>query len=110
MNPNTYLSWSNIAIWSNYTFTVICSEFPPVWTLSLFYFFIFFLFKESATTHVQAGPYDRYVLAKHSEVYPPTEELEAVQTIVSHVECALKTVSDQMDAPKDDEANTEAQR
>lgn len=75
-----------------------------------FIFLIFFLFKESATTHVQAGPYDRYVLAKHSEVYPPTEELEAVQTIVSHVECALKTVSDQMDAPKDDEANTEAQR
>lgn len=75
-----------------------------------FIFLFFFLFKESATTHVQAGPYDRYVLAKHSEVYPPTEELEAVQTIVSHVECALKTVSDQMDAPKDDEANTEAQR
>uniref|UniRef100_A0A3Q0RFY3 DZF domain-containing protein n=1 Tax=Amphilophus citrinellus TaxID=61819 RepID=A0A3Q0RFY3_AMPCI len=44
-----------------------------------------------------AGPYDRYVLAKHSEVYPSTEELEAVQTVVSHVECALKTVSDQMD-------------
>lgn len=65
--------------------------------------------EESAATHTQAGPYDRYVLAKHSEVYPSTEELEAVQTIVSHVECALKTVSDQMDAPKDDEANTEAQ-
>lgn len=75
-----------------------------------FVFIYFFLFKESAATHTQAGPYDRYVLAKHSEVYPSTEELEAVQTIVSHVECALKTVSDQMDAPKDDEANTEAQR
>lgn len=56
------------------------------------------------------GPYDRYVLAKHSEVYPSTDELEEVQTIVSHVECALKTVSDQMDTPEDGKATTEAQR
>ncbi|XP_071360555.1 interleukin enhancer-binding factor 3 homolog isoform X2 [Trachinotus anak] len=47
-------------------------------------------------------------MAKHSEVYPSTEELEAVQKIVSHVECALKTVSDQMDTPKDGKENTEA--
>lgn len=56
------------------------------------------------------GPYDRQVMAKHSEVYPSIEELEAVQKIVSHVECALKTVSDQMDAAKDGNKNTEAGR
>uniref|UniRef100_A0A3Q1FPA8 Interleukin enhancer-binding factor 3-like n=1 Tax=Acanthochromis polyacanthus TaxID=80966 RepID=A0A3Q1FPA8_9TELE len=54
------------------------------------------------------GPYDRLVMAKHSEVYPSPEELEAVQTIVSHVECALKSVSDQMDTRKDDKETTEA--
>ncbi|XP_036955860.1 interleukin enhancer-binding factor 3-like isoform X1 [Acanthopagrus latus] len=53
--------------------------------------------------------YDRHVMAKHSEVYPSPEELEAVQTIVSHVECALKTVSDQIDVPKDDKEDTEAE-
>uniref|UniRef100_A0A3Q1G9I6 Interleukin enhancer-binding factor 3-like n=1 Tax=Acanthochromis polyacanthus TaxID=80966 RepID=A0A3Q1G9I6_9TELE len=53
-------------------------------------------------------PYDRLVMAKHSEVYPSPEELEAVQTIVSHVECALKSVSDQMDTRKDDKETTEA--
>uniref|UniRef100_A0A3Q3WBW4 Uncharacterized protein n=1 Tax=Mola mola TaxID=94237 RepID=A0A3Q3WBW4_MOLML len=47
-------------------------------------------------------------MAKHSEVYPSPEELEAVQTIISHVECALKIVSDQMDVPKDDTENTES--
>lgn len=49
-------------------------------------------------------------MAKHSEVYPSPEELEAVQTIISHVECALKTVSDQMDTPKDDKVDAEAGR
>uniref|UniRef100_A0A3Q1FPD7 Interleukin enhancer-binding factor 3-like n=1 Tax=Acanthochromis polyacanthus TaxID=80966 RepID=A0A3Q1FPD7_9TELE len=49
-------------------------------------------------------------MAKHSEVYPSPEELEAVQTIVSHVECALKSVSDQMDTRKDDKETTEAER
>ncbi|KAM7393740.1 hypothetical protein PAMP_020590 [Pampus punctatissimus] len=53
------------------------------------------------------SPYDRHVMAKHSEVYPSPEELEAVQTIVSHVESALKTVSDQMDTPKDGSESTE---
>lgn len=42
-------------------------------------------------------------MAKHSEVYPTAEELEAVQTIISDVECALKNVSDQMDTPEDKE-------
>ncbi|GAA6220304.1 interleukin enhancer-binding factor 3-like [Lates japonicus] len=65
-------------------------------------------YEEAASTQVCRGPYDRHVMAKHSEVYPSPEELEAVQTIVSHVECALKTVSDQMDTLKDDQENTEA--
>lgn len=41
-------------------------------------------------------------MAKHSEVYPTAEELEAVQTIISDVERALKNVSDQMDTSEDD--------
>eukprot|EP00066_Takifugu_rubripes_P022041 XP_011611307.1 PREDICTED: interleukin enhancer-binding factor 3-like isoform X1 [Takifugu rubripes] len=55
--------------------------------------------------HVQS-PYDRHVMAKHSEVYPAAEELEAVQTIISDVECALKNVSDHMDTPNDDKEKT----
>lgn len=55
--------------------------------------------------HVQS-PYDRHVMAKHSEVYPTAEELEAVQTIISDVERALKIVSDQMDTQKDEKEKT----
>ncbi|KAM4664892.1 spermatid perinuclear RNA-binding protein isoform 2-T5 [Discoglossus pictus] len=40
---------------------------------------------------------DRHVMAKHSTIYPSPEELEAVQNMVSTVECALKHVSDWMD-------------
>uniref|UniRef100_A0A3Q4GWM6 Spermatid perinuclear RNA-binding protein n=1 Tax=Neolamprologus brichardi TaxID=32507 RepID=A0A3Q4GWM6_NEOBR len=40
---------------------------------------------------------DRHVMAKHSTIYPSSQELEAVQTLVSTVECALKHVSDWMD-------------
>ncbi|XP_040178668.1 spermatid perinuclear RNA-binding protein isoform X2 [Rana temporaria] len=40
---------------------------------------------------------DRHVMAKHSTIYPSPEELEAVQNMVSTVECALKSVSDWMD-------------
>ncbi|XP_048415129.1 spermatid perinuclear RNA-binding protein isoform X1 [Stegostoma tigrinum] len=40
---------------------------------------------------------DRHVMAKHSSVYPSQEELEAVQNMVSTVECALKHVSDYLD-------------
>lgn len=40
---------------------------------------------------------DRHVMAKHASVYPAPEELEAVQTLVSTVEAALKKVSDWMD-------------
>ncbi|KAM9306971.1 LOW QUALITY PROTEIN: spermatid perinuclear RNA-binding protein [Pholidichthys leucotaenia] len=40
---------------------------------------------------------DRHVMAKHSTIYPSSQELEAVQTLVSTVECALKQVSDWLD-------------
>ncbi|KAK7896259.1 hypothetical protein WMY93_021584 [Mugilogobius chulae] len=40
---------------------------------------------------------DRHVMAKHSTIYPSSAELEAVQTLVSTVECALKHVSDYLD-------------
>ena len=36
-------------------------------------------------------------MAKHAIIYPSTEELDAVQTLVSTVESALKRVSDWMD-------------
>lgn len=36
-------------------------------------------------------------MAKHATIYPAPEELEAVQTLVSTVEAALKKVSDWMD-------------
>ncbi|KAK5866433.1 hypothetical protein PBY51_020624 [Eleginops maclovinus] len=62
--------------------------------------------EEAPTPRAHTGPYDRHVMAKHSEVYPSPEELEAVQTIVSRVECALKTVSDQMDTLKDKTGKT----
>lgn len=37
---------------------------------------------------------DRYIKAKHTTVYPSTEQLDAVQSMVSNVECAVKSVSD----------------
>uniref|UniRef100_A0A8C2ZWZ6 Spermatid perinuclear RNA-binding protein n=1 Tax=Cyclopterus lumpus TaxID=8103 RepID=A0A8C2ZWZ6_CYCLU len=40
---------------------------------------------------------DRHVMAKHSTIYPSSHELEAVQTLVSTVEGALKHVSDWLD-------------
>ncbi|KAM9314478.1 interleukin enhancer-binding factor 3a isoform 2-T2 [Pholidichthys leucotaenia] len=64
--------------------------------------------KEAPPKIVQPRPDDRYVMTKHSEVYPTKEELNAVQTIVSHVECALKTVSDQMELPSNGGGNTKA--
>ncbi|KAL3041563.1 hypothetical protein OYC64_019699 [Pagothenia borchgrevinki] len=45
---------------------------------------------------------DRHVMAKHSTIYPSSQELEAVQTLVSTVECALKHVSDWMDHSNSD--------
>lgn len=37
---------------------------------------------------------DRHVMAKHAEIYPKEEELQAIQKIVSNSEKALKFVSD----------------
>ncbi|XP_029906890.1 interleukin enhancer-binding factor 3-like isoform X2 [Myripristis murdjan] len=62
----------------------------------------------AAARQIPLRPYDRHVMAKHSAVYPSSEELEAVQTIISHVECALKVVSDQLDEPKKVEETPEA--
>ncbi|KAG5676162.1 hypothetical protein PVAND_006011 [Polypedilum vanderplanki] len=39
---------------------------------------------------------DRHVIARHAEIYPKEEELQAIQKIVSHTERALKLVSDAM--------------
>uniref|UniRef100_A0A8C5FGV4 Spermatid perinuclear RNA-binding protein n=1 Tax=Gadus morhua TaxID=8049 RepID=A0A8C5FGV4_GADMO len=43
------------------------------------------------------GNDDRHVMAKHSTIYPSSHDLEAVQSLVSTVECALKQVSDWLD-------------
>ncbi|KAJ7986906.1 hypothetical protein DPEC_G00333250 [Dallia pectoralis] len=43
------------------------------------------------------GNDDRHVMAKHSTIYPSSSELEAVQSLVSTVEGALKHVSDWID-------------
>uniref|UniRef100_A0A673ABY6 Spermatid perinuclear RNA-binding protein n=1 Tax=Sphaeramia orbicularis TaxID=375764 RepID=A0A673ABY6_9TELE len=45
---------------------------------------------------------DRHVMAKHSTIYPSSHDLEAVQTLVSTVECALKHVSDWLDQSNSD--------
>jgi zinc finger RNA-binding protein len=37
---------------------------------------------------------DRHVMAKHTEIYPQEDELQAIQKIVSNTEKALKFVSD----------------
>uniref|UniRef100_A0A672J3V7 Spermatid perinuclear RNA-binding protein n=1 Tax=Salarias fasciatus TaxID=181472 RepID=A0A672J3V7_SALFA len=50
---------------------------------------------------------DRHVMAKHSTIYPSSHELEAVQTLVSTVECALKHVSDWLDQSSGDGHNQE---
>ncbi|CAH1186958.1 unnamed protein product [Phyllotreta striolata] len=39
---------------------------------------------------------DKHVMARHAEIYPKEEELQAIQRIVSHTERALKLVSDNM--------------
>ncbi|XP_074495603.1 spermatid perinuclear RNA-binding protein-like isoform X2 [Sebastes fasciatus] len=51
---------------------------------------------------------DRHVMAKHSSIYPAPEELEAVQTLVSTVEGALKKVSDWMDGLNKSSGKTSA--
>lgn len=55
---------------------------------------------------------DRHVMARHAEIYPKEEELQAIQRIVSHTERALKTVSDQLAEackPKDAQAGTKTE-
>lgn len=44
-------------------------------------------------------------MAKHSTIYPSSETLEAVQSLVSTVECALKHVSDWMDQSQAEQPN-----
>lgn len=44
-------------------------------------------------------------MAKHSTIYPSSEDLEAVQSLVSTVECALKHVSDWMDQSQASQSN-----
>ncbi|MED6261219.1 hypothetical protein ATANTOWER_002443 [Ataeniobius toweri] len=49
---------------------------------------------------------NHHVMAKHSSVYPAPQELEAIQTLVSTVEGALKKVSDWMDGLKTSSGKT----
>uniref|UniRef100_A0A8C1ZM34 Spermatid perinuclear RNA-binding protein n=1 Tax=Cyprinus carpio TaxID=7962 RepID=A0A8C1ZM34_CYPCA len=51
------------------------------------------------------GNDDRHVMAKHSTIYPSSEALEAVQSLVSNVERALKHVSDWMDQTQATQSN-----
>ncbi|XP_017563673.1 spermatid perinuclear RNA-binding protein isoform X2 [Pygocentrus nattereri] len=51
------------------------------------------------------GNDDRHVMAKHSTIYPSSEDLEAVQSLVSTVECALKHVSDWLDQSQGGQPN-----
>uniref|UniRef100_A0A8B9GM32 DZF domain-containing protein n=1 Tax=Astyanax mexicanus TaxID=7994 RepID=A0A8B9GM32_ASTMX len=44
-------------------------------------------------------------MAKHSTIYPSSEDLEAVQSLVSTVECALKHVSDWLDQSQCSQSN-----
>nr|CAG4640720.1 EOG090X037N [Eulimnadia texana] len=39
---------------------------------------------------------ERHVMTKHAEIYPSEEEISGIQSTVSHVERALKLVSDQL--------------
>ncbi|MED6267846.1 hypothetical protein CHARACLAT_016172, partial [Characodon lateralis] len=48
---------------------------------------------------------DRHVMAKHSTIYPSSQELEAVQTLVFTIECALKEVADWLDQSSGDPPN-----
>ncbi|KAM9393347.1 spermatid perinuclear RNA-binding protein-like [Pholidichthys leucotaenia] len=48
---------------------------------------------------------DRHVMAKHASIYPAPEDLEAIQTLVSTVERALKKVSDWMDGLSESSGN-----
>lgn len=66
--------------------------------------FLFYLqfFQGPPARRVESSD-DRHVMARHSEIYPKEEELQAIQRIVSHTERALKIVSDLLaeSKPKD---------
>lgn len=69
-----------------------------------FFFLIYWPHQHKAAPAPSANvrtQYDRLALFKHSEVYPSAEELEQVQTVISHVECALKSVSQYVGIPHD---------
>ncbi|KAK7154886.1 hypothetical protein R3I93_009742 [Phoxinus phoxinus] len=51
---------------------------------------------------------DRYIKAKHTTVYPSAEQLDSVQSMVSHMECALKSVSDWLNEKESSAADTES--
>lgn len=38
---------------------------------------------------------EQYILAKHASIFPSEEEMKAVSIMVTNVERALKTISDQ---------------
>ena len=49
-------------------------------------------------------------MARHSDIYPKEDELQAIQRIVSHTERALKIISDLMaDAGKKEESQANAE-
>lgn len=55
---------------------------------------------------------DRYIMFKHSQIYPTEEELQAIQKLVSHSERSLKHVSDSLteqdtDAKEEKEESSE---
>ncbi|KAM4887304.1 zinc finger RNA-binding protein 2 [Thomomys bottae] len=50
---------------------------------------------------------DRHVMGKHATIYPTEEELEAIQKTVSHVERALRMVSDMLAEEEQERAEEE---
>lgn len=65
------------------------SENPPLTTSRFF-------FQQGPLARRAESSDDRHVMARHSEIYPKEDELQAIQRIVSHTERALKMVSDQL--------------
>uniref|UniRef100_A0A4W3GLB7 Zinc finger RNA-binding protein n=1 Tax=Callorhinchus milii TaxID=7868 RepID=A0A4W3GLB7_CALMI len=53
---------------------------------------------------------DRYIMTKHSNIYPTEEELQAVQRIVSQTERALKLVSDMIAEPEGQKKEPEKEK
>ncbi|XP_003742923.1 zinc finger RNA-binding protein [Galendromus occidentalis] len=59
-------------------------------------------------------PDDRHILTKHTEIYPPDDELARIQTLVAYTEKALKGVSDKLagseEAEKTKDETVDAER